>query len=39
MKMLQMRQNQANFTGSTGIAPFIREACSTKLKSSLGLLS
>lgn len=39
IKILQIRQNQASFTGSTGIAPFMREACSTRLKSSFGLLS
>lgn len=33
------RQNHANDTGRTGIAPFICDVCSTRLMSIFGVLS
>jgi hypothetical protein len=39
IKMLQMRQKYARQIGRTGIAPFISDACSTRIMSSFGFVS
>lgn len=39
MKQLQSKQNHAKQTGNTGIAPFIKDACSMRDSSNFGRLS